>query len=249
MVSDRDTPADPSPARAAIPNALTLARIALAVLCFAALCLAEPASRPDSPGPSFRGSPWLIAALTLFIAAAATDALDGHLARRWNVVSRFGRVMDPFADKLLILGTLLLLAHPRFWAGMHVPLGTIELAGIQGWMVVAIMARELLVTSLRAVYETEGVDFSATASGKVKMVLQSICAPAAMLVLVTHDDPVPRGIAGALAALIWATVVFSLVSGAPYAWRALRAERISPGTPPGPPPGTPPGPTPSTERR
>ncbi|MCA9288923.1 MAG: CDP-alcohol phosphatidyltransferase family protein, partial [Phycisphaerales bacterium] len=157
------------------------------------------------------------------------DALDGHLARTWQVVSRFGRVMDPFADKLLILGTFVMLAHPRFWAGMHVPLptplGVLELAGIQGWMGVAILARELLVTSLRGVYESDGVDFSATLSGKVKMVLQCVAAPIAMLVLVTQPTPVPRGIAGGLAGVIWLTIVVTLLSGLPYGIRALRTPR------------------------
>jgi len=205
-----------------------MARILLSALCFVGL-IVEPRITGSDPNPSFHASPWLIASLVLFVLAAATDFLDGHLARKWNVVSRFGRVMDPFADKMLILGTFVLLAHPRFWAGMHVPLptplGVLELAGVQGWMVVLILARELLVTSLRGVYESDGVDFSATMSGKVKMVLQCVCAPLAMLVLVTHDSTVPRGIAAALAAVIWATVLFSVISGLPYALRAMRAER------------------------
>lgn len=211
--------------RAAIPNVLTLARVALATLCFIALIFAEPRVTAGDVNPSYRGSPWLIAALVLFVLAALTDAIDGHLARKWNVVSRFGRVMDPFADKLLILGTFVLLANPEFWRGMNVPLGPLQLAGIQPWMVVVILARELLVTSLRGVYEADGVDFSATFSGKAKMVLQSVAAPLAMLVLIFSGNPVPRGIAGALAAVIWATVIFSAVSGLPYGLRALRAER------------------------
>lgn len=222
-------PRDASSPKAAIPNALTLARVVLASLCFLTLILSEPRITGANPNPSLHASPWLLASLILFILAAATDFLDGHLARKWNVVSRFGRVMDPFADKLLILGTFILLAHPRFWIGMHVPLptplGTIELAGIQGWMVVLILARELLITSLRAVYEADGVDFSATMTGKVKMVLQCVCAPLAMLILITHDNPVPRGIAAALAAVIWATVIFSVLSGLPYVVRAMKAER------------------------
>lgn len=210
-----------------IPNALTLARIGLAGLCFVCIVLAAPRADGGVAHASFRGSAWLIGALVLFVAAALTDAVDGHLARRWGVVSRFGRVMDPFADKLLVLGTFVLLADPRFWAGMHVPLLGLELAGIQGWMAVVILARELLVTSLRGVYESDGVDFSATASGKVKMVLQSICAPLALLVLVTQGNPVPRGIAGTLAAVVWLTVIVTVLSGLPYGVRALRAESTS----------------------
>ena len=225
--------------RAAIPNALTIARVILAILCFVCIGVAEPevpaASSPSAPDaaatiyPSFQGSPWLIGALALFILAAVTDALDGHLARKWQVISRFGRVMDPFADKLLILGTFIMLADPVFWSGMRVPIGTplgpINLAGIQPWMAVAILARELLVTSLRGVYESDGVDFSATLSGKFKMILQCIAAPIAMLVLVTQPTPVPRGIAGGLAGVIWLTVIVTLLSGLPYGIRALRTPR------------------------
>lgn len=229
MPSPTDPTQPPSQRRATIPNALTLARVGLSILCFVGLVLATPRPSPHSPNPSFFASPWLIASLILFVLAAATDALDGHLARKWQVVSRFGRVMDPFADKLLILGTFVLMAHPRFWTGMHVPittpLGVIELAGIQGWMAVLILARELLITSLRGVYESDGVDFSATPSGKIKMILQCVCAPLAMLVLVVQGNPVPRGIAAALAAVIWATVAFTVLSGLPYARRAFRAER------------------------
>lgn len=225
--------------RAAIPNALTIARVILAILCFVCIGVAEPRV-PEVAGdaatdpaatiyPSFQGSPWIIGALALFVLAAVTDALDGHLARKWQVVSRFGRVMDPFADKLLILGTFIMLADPVFWSGMTVPIGTplgpINLAGIQPWMAVAILARELLVTSLRGVYESDGVDFSATFSGKVKMVLQCIAAPIAMLVLVTQPTPVPRGIAGGLAGVIWLTVIATLLSGLPYGIRALRTPR------------------------
>lgn len=229
---DTSAPAPPAHAaslqagrRAAIPNILTLSRVALALLCFVCLEMAWPRVAGAEPRPSLQGSSWLASALVLFVLAAATDFLDGHLARKWKVVSRFGRVMDPFADKLLVMGTFILLAHPRFWEGMNVPLGAIQLKGIQGWMVVVMLGRELLVTSLRGVYEADGVDFSATFSGKIKMVLQSICAPLAMLVLVVSDNPVPRGVAGALAAVIWATVIFSAISGVPYALRAFRAER------------------------
>ena len=225
----RASEAGPGGRRASIPNILTIARVGLAVVCFVCLGVAEARVEDGEVNPSFRGSSWIWAALVLFVLAAATDALDGYLARKWQVVSRFGRVMDPFADKLLVLGTFVMLAHPRFWAGMHVPLptplGVLELAGVQGWMAVAILGRELLVTSLRGVYESEGVDFSATFSGKVKMILQSIAAPLAMLVLVTQGSPVPRGIAAGLSAVIWLTVVVTLASGLPYGIRALRTAK------------------------
>src|SRR5947207_443426 len=81
-----------------VPNMLTVSRLLLAVAFFVVL---SPWQYEKSPAPRGHGVDWwLFASAILFIVAAITDALDGLLARRWGVVSIFGRVMDPFADKL-----------------------------------------------------------------------------------------------------------------------------------------------------
>lgn len=182
-----------------IPNALTLARVGLAASCFAAMSAWDGSAALPL---------WL--ACGFFVAAALTDALDGNLARRWNVVSLFGRVMDPFADKLLILGSFVLLASPIF------SVNGAQASGVAPWMAVVILARELLVTSMRAAFETRGVDFSATLSGKLKMIVQSLAVPAILIVVATNSD------ARTAAWIAWITVVVTVASGIPYITRALR---------------------------
>jgi len=124
-------------------------------------------------------------ALALFIVAALTDALDGYLARKWQVVSVFGRIMDPFADKVLILGAFVMLAGPGFYLALDVsdmrPRG--QMSGVASWMAIVILARELVVTTIRAVLESQGVDFSASLWGKLKMIVQSIAIPVLLLLV------------------------------------------------------------------
>ncbi|MEL7482716.1 MAG: CDP-diacylglycerol--glycerol-3-phosphate 3-phosphatidyltransferase [Planctomycetota bacterium] len=190
------------------PNALVWLRLGLAAVFFAMLSRWTPsdASAPD---------PMLLGAAALFVTAALTDAADGYLARKWNAITRFGRVMDPFADKILVLGSLVLLAGPGFDdAGK-------PLAGFTGWMVVVIIARELLVTSLRGLAEGSGVDASANWAGKAKMILQSVAIPAILLALALLEADTARTINAVLA---WATTVVTALSAWPYITRAMTRE-------------------------
>jgi CDP-diacylglycerol--glycerol-3-phosphate 3-phosphatidyltransferase len=201
--------------RARTPNALTISRLALTAVFIALLAGASPGDAGWSPG--------LLAATAIFVVAAITDALDGFLARRWNAVSRFGRVADPFADKVLILAGFIMLAGPQL--GPH--------SGVASWMVVLVLARELLVTTIRGVYEAEGVDFSATASGKLKMVIQSIVIPVALLDAAAPNGHSRLGPHPATEALLWLTVAVTVWSAAPYIARAHRARKqlgASPGS-------------------
>lgn len=202
-----------------IPNALTLARIALAIAFFAVLTPwrfdSSPLSRGQSPDY------WLLAATALFIIAALTDALDGHLARKWNVVSVFGRIMDPFADKVLIIGAFIYLAGPGFASG------STQVSGVYPWMAALILARELLITSIRAAFESRGTSFAASASGKWKMILQSICIPAVLLLLCF--DPSRKLFNGrAIDILTWSTVLITAWSAVPYIHRAITVSRSTP---------------------
>jgi phosphatidylglycerophosphatase A len=111
------------------------------------------------------------------------------------------------------------------------PFGTIQVSGVMPWMAIAILGRELLVTSIRAVVESKGVSFAAIPSGKWKMVLQSVCVPA---VLVLLNVPLHAGEWGdwplkLIRVLVWATVVVTLWSGIPYVARGMAALR-EPGT-------------------
>lgn len=158
---------------------------------------------------------WGLMAVILFIVAALTDVLDGWLARRWQVVSVFGRIMDPFCDKVLVLGAFVFLVGPAFIA----PDEATPLSGLAPWMVVTILGRELLVTSLRGVLESMGVDFSADVSGKLKMLAQSICVPICLFVgtrdwaLASDGWRLLRDVA------VWATVGLTIWSVVPYLLR------------------------------
>ena len=215
-------------ARAVIPNALTIGRLVLAAVFFALIELGlrgveDPWSEPDD-----RRTSVLLIALGLFVVAAITDALDGYLARKWNAISKFGRVMDPFADKILVLGAFVMLAGPAFFElPVHhdAPPG-FQVSGVAPWMVVLILARELLVTSVRGFFESQGVDFSADLAGKLKMIFQSAVIPLVLLLLALGD--VTRGSAPARWAIdiaVWVTVLVTLLSCLPYVIKGVQAGR------------------------
>ncbi len=188
------------------PNALVGVRLALSVGVFVLLFRDGIAENETQ----------LMLAAGLFIAAAITDALDGFLARRWNAITRFGRIMDPLADKILIIGSLVLLAGPTFD----------ETAGFTGWMVIVIVTRELLVTSLRGMLESEGIDASANWSGKAKMILQSISIPLILLLLAFHGlNEQNRGLV--IDGLAWLTTIVTALSVVPYITKAASATKGS----------------------
>jgi CDP-diacylglycerol--glycerol-3-phosphate 3-phosphatidyltransferase len=166
----------------------------------------------------------------LFIAAAVTDALDGHLARKWKVESLFGRIVDPFADKVLVLGAVIYLAGPRFLDPVAVEQGrwATQVSGVYPWMVVVVLARELLVTSIRGAAEGLGVEFGAKKLGKWKMILQSVVVPAVLaIVAIDAARPGYEWLSWLRGGLVWATVLVTVLSGLPYvtaAGKLMRAE-------------------------
>jgi len=197
-----------------VPNALTLARLVLAGAFIAVLSVYRyPATNS-----------WALhVGIDLFIIAAVTDALDGFLARRWNAVSVFGRVMDPFADKLLVLGAFVVMAGPQFWAADAGRQST----GVLPWMAVVILGRELLVTSIRGVMEGMGVDFSASWTGKAKMIVQSVAVPAILLlVILATSGALEAGRAMMINSVIaYVVTIVTVISAVPYVTRAMSAVR------------------------
>jgi phosphatidylglycerophosphate synthase len=193
-----------------LPNALTVARLVLAGAFFGAL---NAYRCPDT------NILWGTVAIVLFILAAITDALDGYLARKWHVESTFGRIMDPFCDKVLILGAFIYLAGPRFIVDERIVEGDsvfVMATSVYPWMVVVILARELLVTGIRGLVEGEGVAFKTSWSGKAKMILQSIIVPI-VLCLVINFNPAENAWADWLCmGLVYLTVVVTVWSGVPY---------------------------------
>ncbi|MFZ4572964.1 MAG: CDP-alcohol phosphatidyltransferase family protein [Phycisphaerales bacterium] len=207
-----------------LPNALTILRLIIAFAFFTLLSVWNyPAGDLIQPvTPKHPLWAYLIAA-ALFGLAALTDAIDGPLARRWKVVSRFGRIMDPFADKVLVVGSFIMLAGPRF--GAELPdegRSILQVSGVMPWMAVLILGRELLVTSIRAIMEADGRDFSAVAFGKIKMIVQACVIPAILIILgitnVGYGTPGRR----VIDVLVWITVAITALSGWPYAVRGLR---------------------------
>ena len=119
-----------------LPNQLTSLRLLLSVVLFG-LIAAEH----------------YIAAFVLFLIAVGTDWLDGYYARKFNQITTLGRILDPFADKVIVCGTFIFPRHPR----ECLPIRWL----LRAWMVVVIVGRELLVTALRSFLEERGSDFSA----------------------------------------------------------------------------------------
>lgn len=188
-----------------VPNILSISRLVLSVICFALLAVE-----------------WYLPALIFFAIAAGTDWVDGFWARRYGQITQLGRILDPFADKIVICGTFIFLAAVP-------PTITGESASeITAWMAVVVVARELLVTALRGFFEEHGFDFSAKWSGKWKMVFQCIAVAASLARLwiyryeasAWHPVP-PDWTTWAVRLVVWIAVAMTVYSGWVYVQRAL----------------------------
>ncbi|MBX3462131.1 MAG: CDP-diacylglycerol--glycerol-3-phosphate 3-phosphatidyltransferase [Planctomycetes bacterium] len=185
-----------------VPNLITLSRLAITAGVFVCLELAPARSGPGGPGSIDAPLVWV--AFVLFLVAAITDFLDGYLARKWNLVTAFGRVADPFADKVLIAGSLITL--------LQFPPATTVLTT---WYVVVVVAREFLVTAVRGVVEASGRPFPADRLGKWKMVAQCITVGSLMTMVAGTGLWVWLALGS-----FWVSLVLTVVSGANYVWKA-----------------------------
>jgi len=161
-----------------LPNALTLLRI----LAVPAVVVALLSETPNGD---------VIAAI-VFALAAATDGLDGYIARSRDSVTTFGKLMDPLADKLLIVGALLSL---------------VSLNRLEAWIAMVIIAREVAVTILRTIAAERGLVIAASWLGKAKTVLQ---IGAVIALIATNPSPVWVDV------LVYLALVVTVVSGADY---------------------------------
>lgn len=161
-----------------LPNLLTVLRIMLVPVLVVALLGNTPAGD--------------VLAAVVFAAASLTDFVDGYLARSRNSVTTFGKLMDPLADKLLVVGALLSL---------------VSLHRLEGWVAMVIIARELAVTVLRIGATQTGVVMSASTFGKAKTCLQ---IAAILAVIAVHGSPLW------VSALVYAAVAVTVLSGFDY---------------------------------
>lgn len=139
------------------------------------------------------------AATVIFVLAALTDMLDGKIARKYNLVTNFGKLMDPLADKLLVMSALICL---------------VELGDVAAWMVVVILGREFIITGMRQVAAAQGIVIAAGMTGKIKTVTQMIAIPLLILdnwpcSLLSFNLPLDQ-------IFLWIALVMTVVSGVEY---------------------------------
>lgn len=183
-----------------LPNALTVLRILLVPVFIWVYLMGTPAAR------------W--GALAIFIVASVTDHLDGHLARKWNLITDFGRLADPLADKALTLSAFFLLSY--------------SLGNVWFWIfTILVTIREIGITVLREVLRKKGTVVAASTGGKLKTVLQITLI---ILLLIPWDTFVPnQGILTAVwvvaAILAVVTLAVTMISGWQYVWAAWKESR------------------------
>jgi CDP-diacylglycerol--glycerol-3-phosphate 3-phosphatidyltransferase len=209
-----------------VPNIITAGRLVLAVFFFSLLSYYQHKGRGD-PLVVASGSrvSLLNVAFIVYLIALISDFLDGYLARRWKVEGAFGRVVDPFVDKVLVLGTFIFFAGKNFVIQSEEHANVVKtITGVVPWMVVLILARELLVTSLRGISESGGANFAAAFSGKLKMVFQSVTILAILLYVnyfENRHDTVENYARWIRDICIWATIAITLLSGVSYVRRGV----------------------------
>ena len=180
-----------------LPNILTIFRIFLTFIFIFFLCQGGLISK--------------ISALVIFALASLTDFLDGYYARKYDLISKFGKLMDPIADKFLILSAFFIFTR------MHI---------ITVWMFVAIFLREIIVTGLRLMAIQRGKTLAAERAGKVKTVLQIIAAYLIIILIVLAQlninaqwyGTLMSGLAGGIYIFMVGVVLITLWSGLLFIW-------------------------------
>ena len=178
-------------ARTNLPNILTILRIFFVPFLVAALV--EQDLRIEWNGVVWVPNEFL--ALSIFLVAAATDLLDGFLARRWGQITTVGTLLDPIADKLLISAALVSL---------------VQIHRVPAWMVVLIIGREFAVSGLRSIAAAEGYTIQASDLGKTKMITQVVAI--SMILVSIHWEELQ----GFAMLWMWGVVVFGLASAVEY---------------------------------
>jgi CDP-diacylglycerol--glycerol-3-phosphate 3-phosphatidyltransferase len=187
-----------------LPNKLTVSRFALTVLFLWALF--TPFSCNDT------------LALFFFCLGGVTDFLDGKIARSRNLITNFGKLMDPLADKIMTCSAFIAFAESTH-------LNHDAPVKVAAWMVIVIVARELAITGLRLLAASKNIVLAAEGFGKHKTVSQIACIVALLIVDASEEWPAAvknlfaPWIAGFGEIMLWVTVALTAFSGAMYLWR------------------------------
>jgi len=166
-----------------LPNKITLVRVIMIPFFIAALLIEFPFHQPI--------------AAALFVIAALSDSLDGYLARSRNLVTDFGKFMDPLADKLLVCSALICF---------------VQLGSVPAWIVIIIIAREFAITGLRTLAAADGIVIAASKWGKAKTMTQMI----AIVIILIGNWPfylinIPAG-----TIMIYIATIMTIISGVDY---------------------------------
>jgi CDP-diacylglycerol--glycerol-3-phosphate 3-phosphatidyltransferase len=179
-----------------LPNTLTILRIFFVPVLVAVLVQETWSIEVD--GVLLTNN---LIALAIFLAASATDLLDGYLARRWKQITTVGTLLDPIADKLLISSALIAL---------------VEVQVVPAWMVVVIIGREFAVTGLRGIAASAGFTIKASDLGKTKMMMQVIAVTLLLLgIQISSLAPWAQR-------WMWVVMAVTLLSAFDYFWRFWR---------------------------
>ncbi len=186
-----------------LPNQLTMARCVLAVFFVVFM--------------SFDNTAWYATAYVLFAAAAITDYYDGKIARERNLISNFGKLMDPVADKVLMVAAFVMMMRMQ---ELHLP----------GWTVVAILGREFLITGARSLAAAEGLVLPANAYGKAKTVIQMVFVFVFLALAILQRLVFGGGHSAWLHYFsMWGIIavsVYTVYSGAQFGWANWKALKL-----------------------
>ena len=179
-----------------LPNRLSLGRLVLCIFFVAALSINFPYSRT--------------VALAIFVVASLTDWLDGYIARKHNLVTDLGKLLDPLADKILISAAFVGMIGDPYGAPM--------------WMVVAIIAREFLITGLRIVAANRGYIMAAEKAGKHKTISQMVFVVVSLVLAASDELKIPDNpplvfLDWVQVYLMWIALIITVVSGVIYFWK------------------------------
>ena len=139
-------------------------------------------------------------AAVIFIFAALTDTLDGYIARSRNLVTNFGKFVDPLADKILVSAALISL---------------VELGRVPAWVVIVIIAREFTITGFRVIAASEGVTIAASPLGKFKTITQLIAIP----LLLLNNFPFQATNIPVDIIMLYVSLIFTILSGVDYLFK------------------------------